>query len=289
MSTHIESMEHAQRAWLTMFTEPGFAEARKVFDREGPQQAVETYGQFVTERLRFQPHVMQEFIDKWAARGIIFLSPESEAWPTQLDDLEVPPLGLWVLGEVDALGMTNRHPTCAMVGARASTSYGDHMAGVFAAELTERDVMVISGMAYGIDAASHRGALSVDKVPTLAVMAGGLERVYPTGHKELAERIAEKGCLISEVAPGMTPTRNRFLQRNRLIAALGDGMVVVEAGWRSGSLNAARHARELRRSVGAVPGPITSAASTGCHMLIRDEGAALITTTPQILEMIGVE
>lgn len=145
---------------------------------------------------------------------------------------------------------------------------------------------VVSGGAYGIDAAAHRGALAADGGATLAVLAGGLDRLYPRGNTQLLETLRERHLLISEAPPGTAPTRWRFLARNRLIAALSRVTVVVEASWRSGALSTARLADQLSRPVGAVPGPVTSAASAGAHRLIRERGAVLITEPADLLDLL---
>jgi DNA processing protein len=146
---------------------------------------------------------------------------------------------------------------------------------------------VVSGGAYGIDGAAHRAALAVGGL-TVALLAGGADRAYPVGHSQLIGRIAEDGVVVSEVPCGSTPTKWRFLQRNRLIAALTSATVVVEAGWRSGSLNTAAHASALSRGLGAVPGPITSAASAGTHRLLREFGAECITSAADVRELLGI-
>jgi DNA processing protein len=174
----------------------------------------------------------------------------------------------------------------AMVGARAATAYGEHVAGDLSCGLGERGFAVISGLAYGIDGAAHRGALACGAV-SIGVVAGGLDRAYPAGHDRLMARLADEGAVVSEVPPGSAPTRGRFLQRNRLIAALATGTVVVEAALRSGSLNTARTAALLGRPVGAVPGPVTSASSAGCHALLRDGVATLVTDADEIADLVG--
>ncbi|QBR74269.1 DNA-processing protein DprA [Microbacterium sediminis] len=175
----------------------------------------------------------------------------------------------------------------AIVGARAATSYGEHVATELAGDLALEGVAVVSGAAYGIDGAAHRAALREGGL-TVAVLAGGVDRVYPAGHAHLLARIAETGAVISEVAPGTAPTKFRFLQRNRLIAALSGATVVVEAGWSSGSLNTASHAASLARPIGAVPGSITSAQSAGCHRLLREYGAVCVTCAADVGELLGL-
>ncbi|GAB3450044.1 DNA-processing protein DprA [Phycicoccus ginsengisoli] len=217
-----------------------------------------------------------------AALGARVLVPGDDEWPPGVEDL-VPPLCLWVRGPADLAEVGER--SVALVGARAATGYGLHVARELGAGLADRGFAVVSGAAYGIDAAAHEGALVAGGV-TVAVLAGGIDRAYPVGHTGLLDRIAQDGAVVSEVPPGSAPTRWRFLSRNRLIATLSRGTVVVEAGLRSGSGNTARHAREARRVVGAVPGPVTSAASAGCHVLVR-EGAELVTDVAEVVELAG--
>jgi len=221
-----------------------------------------------------------------AARGVTLVTRADPHWPTQLDDLDAhAPLCLWVRG--DAAALLRFGTSVAIVGARASSRYGDHVAMELAAELAGGGVAVVSGGAYGIDGAAHRSALAVGGL-TAALLAGGADRAYPAGHTQLIDDVARRGVVVSEVACGSAPTKWRFLQRNRLIAALSAATVVVEAGWRSGSLNTAGHAAALSRPLGAVPGPITSATSAGTHRLIREYGAECITSADDVRELLGV-
>jgi DNA processing protein len=174
----------------------------------------------------------------------------------------------------------------SVVGARSSTAYGNTVASGLGAGLAERGWTVVSGAAFGIDAAAHRGALSVDGA-TVAVLAGGLDRPYPLAHATLLARIAEVGAVVSEVAPGLAPTRPRFLLRNRIIATISRGVVVVEAALRSGSLNTARTAAEIGRPVGVVPGPVTSMMSAGCHQARRDGLAEIVTDVDEVIDLVG--
>nr|WP_274638225.1 DNA-processing protein DprA [Microbacterium bovistercoris] len=241
-------------------------------------------------QLRLDAEQIAFSLETARARGIHLLTPDDSAWPRALDDLGThAPLCLWVRGDVGALGTLEvaHGPAIALVGARAATGYGEHLAAEFAADLAGRGVPVVSGAAYGIDGAAHRGALAAGG-PTVALLAGGVDRPYPAGHADLLRRIADQGAVASEVPCGSAPTRWRFLQRNRLIAALGTATVVVEAGWRSGSLNTAAHAAELGRPLGAVPGPVTSGSSAGCHRLLREFDARCITTADDIAEMLGL-
>lgn len=217
--------------------------------------------------------------------GVRVLAPGDDDWPATVDDLAVPPICLYALGSAESVSDLVAG-SVAVVGSRAATEYGREQATSLAAGLARRAVSVVSGMAYGIDAAAHRGALA-EGASTVAVLACGLDRVYPAGHERLHADIREHGVVLSEVPLGSAPYRARFLARNRLIAALTVGTVVVEASLRSGSLNTAKHARELHRHVAAVPGPVTSMASAGCHDLIRTKGATLVTDAPEVLDLMG--
>ena len=215
--------------------------------------------------------------------GARLVVPGDEEWPLGLHDLAAPPICLWVLGHASLGEVATR--SVAVVGARAATGYGVHVAKELGAGLAERDFAVVSGAAYGIDGAAHEGALAVDGV-TIAVLACGVDRPYPAGHAGLLQRVQEAGLVVSEVPPGSAPTRWRFLSRNRVIATLTQGTVVVEAGLRSGSRNTARHADEHLRVVCAVPGPVSSAVSAGCHELVRG-GATLVTDAGEVAEAVG--
>jgi DNA processing protein len=190
---------------------------------------------------------------------------------------------LWALGPARLDDAAQR--AAALVGTRAASAYGEHVAADLASGLVERDVAVVSGGAYGIDGAAHRAALACDGI-TVAVLAGGLDIPYPAGHSALLHRVAQHGLLFTEYPPGVRPARHRFLTRNRLVAAVAGAAVVVEAGLRSGAANTAAWARALGRVVGAVPGPVTSSASAGCHLLLRN-GAELVTRADDIVEFVG--
>jgi DNA processing protein len=198
----------------------------------------------------------------------------------------VPPLALWVKGSAELRLAGVR--SVAIVGARAATAYGEHVAVDLSYGLAGQGVLVVSGGAYGIDAAAHRGALAAGRA-TMVVSAGGLDRPYPSGNASLFERAAEYGLLVSESPPGSTPQRHRFLTRNRLIAAFSTGTLVVEAAMRSGAANTAAHASRLGRPVMAVPGPVTSPMSAGCHALLaRDQDRALLVTcVDDVLAVVG--
>jgi DNA processing protein len=214
--------------------------------------------------------------------------PGDPLWPSQLADLGLhEPLCLWWRGHEMEFPPVRR--VVALVGSRDSTSYGASVTGDFAYGLGQRGCTVVSGGAYGIDAHAHRGALAggTNDMPTIAVMAGGVDRYYPSGNEDLLRAVANQGAVIAEVPPGSAPTRYRFLQRNRIIAALAAVTVVVEARWRSGALNTAHHAESIGRAVAAVPGSIHSANSAGCHRLLRDGGAVCVTDVGEIAELAG--
>ena len=217
--------------------------------------------------------------------GATFLVPDDTAWPAQLDELGPhAPIGLWVRGRHDALAWDGR--SIALVGARAATGYGEHVTMEASAGLVDRGFAIVSGGAYGIDGMAHRAALASRGV-TVAFLAGGVDRFYPLGHEALLARIVDSGAVVSELPCGSAPTKWRFLQRNRLIAAAANATVVLEAGMRSGSLNTAGHAAALGRPLGAVPGPVTSPASAGCHRLLREFDAVCVVDAEQMAELAG--
>lgn len=240
------------------------------------------------------------------------LTPEDQQWPAALSDLELgEPIALWCRGGRKV--MPSRAQCIAMVGSRDSTGYGENVTTEIAHSLVQRGFTVVSGGAYGIDANAHRGALGAAlgsvgnkrgvaaggmeqtlalssgaaQAPTIAVMAGGVDRFYPSGNDDLLRTVSEHGLVVAEVPPGTNPTRYRFLQRNRIIAALCQVTVVVEARWRSGALNTARHAEQLSRVVGAVPGSVYSANSAGCHRLLREGVAVCVTDAAEVAELAG--
>jgi DNA processing protein len=218
--------------------------------------------------------------------GGVLLTPDDDRWPAGLRDLgPAAPFALWVRGRPDLGALAAR--SVAIVGARAATSYGDHVASRIASGLVDRRFTVVSGGAYGIDAAAHRGAIAAGG-PTVALLACGVDRFYPQGNHDLFRRIVEDaGSVVSEVPPGSAPYKQRFLARNRLIAAMACATVVVEAATRSGALSTARRAADLLRPVGAVPGPVTSMASGGCHQLLRDGVATCVTDPAEVAELAG--
>ena len=211
----------------------------------------------------------------------IFLTPHSPQWPVALNDLSAIPFGLVVKGDLSALSETS----LAIVGTRNPTPYGLRIAGDFAAGFVDREWSIVSGGAYGIDSAAHKGAL-IAEGRTIAVLAAGVDIAYPAGNARLFAEIAENGALISEVLPGSHAIPSRFLTRNRIIAALSQATLVVEAAFRSGSLRTARDAAELLRPVMAIPGPINVPTSEGCHRLIGERAAEIVTSVADAIELI---
>ncbi|WP_422615968.1 DNA-processing protein DprA [Nocardia spumae] len=223
------------------------------------------------------------------------ITPDDPEWPqwrllglTQLDpardaDAAIP-LVLWARGPLSLQQCTEQ--SLAVVGARCSTGYGEQATAELAGELAARGWTIVSGAAFGIDGTAHRAALAAGGA-TVAVLACGVDRAYPAQHERLLAEIAETGVVVSEYPPGATAYKHRFLARNRLIAALSDGVLVVEAGLRSGARNTAKWARRLGRPALAVPGPITAAASVGCHRMVRDREAILVTRVEEIHDEVG--
>ena len=286
------------RATLSCLIEPGDTDAGKLVTQLGASEALraildndndnDNVDASVSEQLRAraQERFTLETLAKAhraAARfGATLVTPEHPHWPTRMNALgDAAPFALWVRGDSEILTDTT---TTAIVGARAATGYGEHITMEIAAGLVGRGHTIASGAAYGIDGMAHRAALASGG-RTVAYLAGGVDRFYPSGHDALLSRIVQTGAVVSELPCGAMPTRWRFLQRNRLIAANSTVVLVTEAGWRSGSLNTAHHASALGRPIGAVPGPVTSAASAGCHHLIRDGIATLVTTTEESAEL----
>jgi DNA processing protein len=302
------------RAWLTRAVEPGTIDFWRYVDRLGPVEAVrrirsgrapERISALVGARAqqdesladlrraeRCEARLVTPEDDEWPALQLHALTlavsgePQDHARQSDRTLAPVPPIALWVRGPARLDELVDR--SVAIVGSRASTAYGEHVAGELGHQLGERGWAVVSGGAYGIDAAAHRGALAAEAA-TVAVLACGVDRPYPAGNSALFHRIAESGLLVSEWPPGCAPLRHRFLVRNRLIAALTRGTVVVEAAARSGAQATAKRARRLGREVLVVPGPVTSAMSVGCHELLRDKeaGATLVTSAAQVIETVG--
>jgi DNA processing protein len=226
-----------------------------------------------------------EEITAFRESGIRLVCPGDPEWPGQLADLgDDQPYALWLRGNADLRYSCLR--SVAIVGARAATAYGSYVAAEFAASVAARGIAVVSGGAFGVDAAAHRGALGGDGV-TVAVLACGVDTAYPAAHAELFDAVAAQGVIVSEWPPGRQVSRLRFLVRNRVIAALAPGTLVVEAGQRSGAVNTARLARDLHRQLMAVPGPVTSDLSAGCHQIIREWQGTLVTTAAEVIEQLS--
>ena len=292
-------IERLARAALSLLAEPGdlrvsglAADLGPVRLREllGAERDVTGCGTDVAARLgQVEPEAV---LEASARAGIRFVIPGDSEWPLPLGDLHDisvveqrggSPLGLWVRGP---LRLDELAGAVSVVGARAATTYGCEIASEIGATVAESGRVVVSGAALGIDQAAHRGALAAGG-RTVAVLACGADRVYPSTHRRLIEHIAATGAVVSEAPPGWAPLKIRFLARNRLIAAVSVGTVVVEAAIRSGALNTAHWAERLGRQVMGVPGPTTSAQSAGVHELIRNGGAVLVTRGEHVLELVG--
>ncbi|MFI6985083.1 DNA-processing protein DprA [Embleya sp. NPDC050154] len=290
--------ERVARAALTRLVEPGDAAFGRAVRVHGAARLLRDLcgpGPLPVElarrdpagyRVRLGGHDPRADLARIAGLGGAFVAPGDPGWPSQLDDLgDARPLGLWVRGAAPLRLAALR--SVAVVGARACTDYGAHVAATLAADLAEAGWTVVSGGAYGVDAAAHRGALVVAG-RTVAVLACGIDVNYPRGHERLLARIAEEGTLVTELPPGAHPTRYRFVERNRVIAALTRGTVVVEAALRSGALISARRAARLGRRVMGVPGPIGSPSSAGVHALLREPGSVLVTRAAEVIEEVGL-
>jgi DNA processing protein len=299
----VSSAETRQaRAWLSRAVEPGSLALHRLLAECGPVRTMNLIrsGRAPNAVLRLAAARRQHdrsLSDLAAADrlGIRLVTPEDDEWPDQaLHAMEVaasrgaadlaPPQALWVRGPLRLDQAVAR--AVSIVGSRSATGYGTWIAATIAHSLAASGWTVVSGGAYGIDTAAHRGAVSAGG-GTVVITAGGLERPYPAGNQPLFDLVADAGLLISEWPPDCPPQRHRFLVRNRLIAGLSAGTVVVEAARRSGARSTARRARDLGRAVMAVPGPATSAMSAGPHEMIRDEGAYLITSGAHVLELVG--
>ncbi len=305
MSGPADGERLARAAWSRL-VEPGDPVAHEVLHQLGGEGAMALVRDGAPARSGLvlagarQHGAVEEGVARWRVRlpdldpardlrvvhglGGRLVVPGDEEWPVGLDDLgAAAPACLWVIGTADVASAAHR--SLALVGARASTAYGERVTADLAAAAAGRGTAVVSGGAYGIDGAAHRAALACGGA-TLAVLAGGVDRFYPAGHEQLLRAVTRSGAVLSETPPGCAPTRWRFLARNRLIAALAGATVVVEAAWRSGALSTATRAAELVRPVGAVPGPVTSMASAGCHRLVREGKAVLVTDEAEVFELL---
>lgn len=291
------------RAWayLSRVAEGPCDELAALTGRVGPQEAAERVrlgrvGDALARRTESRRDIDRaaDDLEILHRRGGRLVTPDDDEWPLLAfasfggiplrDKAEGrPPLALWVIGPRRLDDLADR--AAAIVGTRACTGYGEHVAAELSAGLAEQGVAVVSGGAYGIDGAAHRATLAADGL-TVAVLAGGIDVLYPAGHSALLHRISGSGLVVSEYPPGVRPARFRFLTRNRLVAALSSATVVVEAGLRSGAASTAAWARALGRVVCAVPGPVTSMASAGCHVMLQS-GAQLVTRADEVREIVG--
>lgn len=225
----------------------------------------------------------EEVITQITSAGAFLLTPEDIDWPVSLNGLAAPPIALLIKGQREYL--PNLIDSISIVGTRNPTPYGRRIAEDFGAGVADHEWAVVSGGAIGIDAAAHNGCLVGEGV-TVAVLGGGFNKNYPAVHEKLFAEISESGLLISEVMPDVPALPHRFLTRNRLIAALSKATIVVEAAFRSGSLRTARDAAEIYRPVMAVPGPINSPTSEGCHRLIAERVAELVSSVSEVMELV---
>ncbi|MGO1539961.1 MAG: DNA-processing protein DprA [Agrococcus casei] len=298
--TDLATDERTARIVLSIIAEPNDSATGRLLTRVG---AVETIRLLETDstvpvlgrvdgtmwRERLTPRVSAESVAERLREvdrlGIGVLIPGDRHWPAGVDDLgDSAPFVLWTKGAASFLA---RPPSdlVTITGARAATSYGEHVAAELASDLVREERGIIAGGAYGIEGAAHRAALASGG-DTIAVLASGVDRPYPAGHSELLRTIADTGLLVSEMPPGVAPTRHRFLARGRLMAALSQATVVVEAGARSGALQTALQARLLGRGLGSVPGPVTSAASFGTNDLLRDQSARVVTGIGDVRQLL---
>ncbi|GAB3822595.1 DNA-processing protein DprA [Tessaracoccus terricola] len=285
--------ERAARMALCALQPLGNPALANLVDQEGAEavwNAVRAMGEESRWGRKAASVVPEQLVSATKACGSRFLVPGDDEWPAGLADLGGatstgdggPPLGLWVRG---SLHLREAEGGVSLVGARAATGYGTHVANEWAADLALAGRLVISGLAFGIDAAAHRGALQARR-PTLAVMASGVDVPYPVANTSLMRGIVDKGAVISEVPPGSHPIKASFLARNRLIAALSAGVVIVEAAARSGAKNTASWGNDLGRIVMAVPGPVTSSMSATPNRLIRDSAAVLVTSPAEVVALL---
>ncbi len=225
------------------------------------------------------------------ANGLRWLCPGDPGWPDARCPTSITssrctarpgaPIGLWIRGKGNLAQLMRE--SVAIVGARDCTTYGAESASELAADCTDAGFTIVSGAAFGVDGCAHRGALLMNK-PTVAVLACGADVDYPRGHSALIAEVAKTGLVVSEQTPGAHPLKGRFLSRNRIIAALSQGTVVIEAAVRSGSLNTLNWADQLGRTTMALPGPVTSRQSSGTHEAIRTGKAVLVTNGKNVVE-----
>lgn len=273
-----DAIEGGSPFWSRQIIEFGACAVTEKIDSGGYDRV--KYERIIT---RMRSISAEQLLEKIGATGSQFIYPTTDEWPDSLEDLVCPPIALIVRGDVSLL----KSPQLAIVGTRNPTHYGVRVAQDFAAGFVDRNWCITSGGAYGIDAAAHKGAL-IAEGSTIAVLAAGIDINYPAGHARLFAEILESGAIVTEVMPGVNAIPSRFLTRNRLIAALSNATLVVEAAFRSGSLRTARDAAELLRPVMAIPGPINSPTSEGCHRLIGERAAEIVTSVGDAVEFLSI-
>lgn len=294
--------ERAARMVLSMIAEPddpvtgrvlarlGGVETLRLVESNGPVPGV-ARAEVLMWRERLASRMSADLLDRIGdaqQSGFTTIMPTDTEWPAGLNDLgDRAPYVLWVRGATSFLAAPLR-TRVAITGSRAATRYGERITADLAANLAEDDRIIVAGGSFGIEGAAHRAALAGGG-QTIAVLAGGVDRAYPAAHRDLLERIGDVGLLVSELPPGATPSRQRFVARSRLLAALSGVTVVPEAGRRSGAISTARHAYALGRGVAAVPGPVTSAVSAGAHDLIKRGIATMATETSDITRLLDGE
>jgi DNA processing protein len=271
---------------VACLAEPGASGVADRMAEVGPQAVLAELtaaGARSPVRGRIDPTDVPAMLAEQVRRGVRVLVPGDAEFPSQLLDLSEPPVALWVRGPMDLRMTTLR--SVAVVGSRACSPYGERATAVIAGGVAETGWAVVSGGAFGIDAAAHRAALGVGGA-TVAILAGGVDVVYPRAHDSLLCRIADTGALVSELPPGSPPLRHRFLARNRLIAAVSRGTVIVEAARRSGAIATANRAMDLGRVVMAVPGPITAMASAGTNRLLHEQAARAVSDCDEVIGLV---
>lgn len=275
------------RIALACVVEPGSSGIAEEVAQRGPVEVLSRLAARAAARRAtpgwVDPADVPGLVARMANTGVRVLVPGDPEFPTQLLDLPEPPLALWVRGPLDLRIAALR--SVSVVGARACTAYGERATAALAGGLAEAGWAVVSGAAFGIDAAAHRAALAVDG-PTVAILACGIDVAYPRAHDALLCRIGDTGAVVCELPPGSLPLKHRFLARNRLIAGLSRGTVVVEAARRSGAIATANRALELGRVLMAVPGPITSMASSGTNRLLHEQAARAVSTSDEVTDLI---
>lgn len=291
--------ERAARMTLSMVAEPddpvtgrvlgrlGGVETLRLVESDEPIPSVAPIDALVW-RERLASRMSADLLDRIGdaqQSGFTTIIPTDTEWPAGLNDLgDRAPYVLWTRGATSFLAAPLR-TRVTITGSRAATHYGEQVTVDLAANLADDDRIIVAGGAFGIEGAAHRAVL-VEGGQTIAVLAGGVDRPYPAAHRDLLERIGDVGLLVSELPPGAAPSRQRFVARSRLLAALSGATVVPEAARRSGALNTARHAYALGRRVAAIPGPVTSAVSAGAHDLIKDGIATMATETSDITKLL---